>query len=294
MIIVTGAGGFIGSVMIGYLNSIGITDIVAVDDMPHPDQYKNLIGKQFRLISTDEMESMLSYQPGQIQGIIHLGANSNTLANDWASVYKTNVLSTRQWANLARRDHIPFVFASSAAVYGNGNGPLNQYAFSKQVSESELDWGVVNLRFFNVYGPNEYHKGRMASTILHWYNQVQETGSIKIFKDSDQYYRDFIYVEDVCRACWHFIENFKPGTYDLGTGRSESFERVARELEKHIDQDIYFNYIPMPDDLAKQYQKDTRADVKALTDEGFDVTICRTVSEGIEDYVQYLKHGTYL
>ena len=294
MIIVTGAGGFIGSVMIGYLNSIGITDIIAVDDMPHPEQYKNLVGKQFRMIATNEMESMLAYQPGEIQGIIHLGANSNTLANDWASVYKTNVLSTRQWANLARRDYIPFVFASSAAVYGNGNGPLNQYAFSKQVSEHELGQGSVNLRFFNVYGPNEYHKGRMASTIYNWHSQILETGSIKIFKDSDQYYRDFIYVEDVCRACWHFIEHFEPGTYDLGTGRSESFERVARELVKHYEEEVYFDYIDMPSDLAKQYQTDTKANVEALTRAGFDTTICRTVKEGIEDYVPFLKDRQFL
>jgi ADP-L-glycero-D-manno-heptose 6-epimerase len=294
MIVVTGAGGFIGSAMVGHLNSIGITDILAVDDMPHPEQYKNLVGKSCRIISTSEMETVLEYSPGNIQGIIHLGANSNTLANDWASVYKTNVLSTRQWANIALRDHIPFVFASSAAIYGNGNGPLNQYAFSKQMSENELGNSVAVLRFFNVYGPNEYHKGRMASTILHWYNQIQETGSIKIFKDSDQYYRDFIYVEDVCRACWHFIEDFKPGTYDLGTGRSESFERVARELAKHVDQEVYFDYIDMPSDLSKQYQIDTKADTTALTKSGFDVTLCRTVSEGIEDYVQFLKDGTYL
>lgn len=294
MIVVTGAGGFIGSAMVGYLNSIGITKVLAVDDMPHPEQYKNLVGKQFVMASTEEMESMLSYKPGTIEGIIHLGANSNTLANDWANVYKTNVLSTRQWYNFARRDNIPFVFASSAAIYGNGNGPLNQYAFSKYLSEIELMSGAAVLRFFNVYGPNEYHKGRMASTILHWYNQIQETGSIKIFKDSDQYYRDFIYVEDVCRVCWHFIENFEPGTYDVGTGRSESFERVARELEKHMDQDVYFNYIDMPGDLAKQYQTDTKADTKALTRAGFDSTICRTVSEGIEDYVQFLRNGTYL
>lgn len=294
MIVVTGAGGFIGSAMVGYLNSIGITDVIAVDDMPHPEQYKNLVSKSFRLISTEEAEALTAYRPGEIHGVIHLGANSNTLAKDWSSVYKTNVASTRWWANFCRELRIPFVFASSAAVYGNGNGPLNQYAFSKSLSEQELGNSAVVLRFFNVYGPNEYHKERMASTILHWYNQIQETGSIKIFDDSDQYYRDFIYVEDVCRACYHFIENFKPGIYDLGTGRSESFERVAKELEKHVDQEVYFNYIPMPNDLAKQYQKDTRANTKALTDAGFDVTLCRTVSEGIEDYVSFLKEGKYL
>lgn len=294
MIIVTGAAGFIGSAMLGYLNSIGRTDIIAVDNVPLPDQFKNLVGKQFTIVSESEIEMFNNYRTGEIEAVIHLGAISNTLENDWSKIYKHNILSTRQWANFCSSQKIPFVFASTAAIYGNGNGPLNQYALSKQLNEFEIKNVAACLRFFNVYGPNEYHKGRMASTIYNWHSQILETGSIKIFKDSDQYYRDFIYVEDVCRACWHFVENFKPGIYDLGTGRSENFERVAKELVKHIDQEVYFNYIDMPADLAKQYQTDTKADTKALTDAGFDVTLCRTVSEGIEDYVPFLKEGRYL
>jgi ADP-L-glycero-D-manno-heptose 6-epimerase len=294
MIIVTGAGGFIGSAMVGHLNALGRKDIIAIDDLPHPDQFKNLIGKSCSILSTAELEVITTFKQGEIDAIIHIGAISNTLEKDWSSLYKHNILSSRHWASIANMWKIPMVFTSTAAITGNGNGPLNQYAFSKQLSELEIMNRAACLRLFNVYGPNEYHKGRMASTILHWHNQVQETGSIKIFKDSDQYYRDFIYVEDVCRAIWHMVENFKPGVYDCGTGRSESFERVARELEKQFEQDIYFDYIDMPADLKNQYQMDTRADTKALTDVGFDVTLCRTVAEGIEDYVPYLKNSTYL
>jgi ADP-L-glycero-D-manno-heptose 6-epimerase len=294
MIIVTGGGGFIGSAMVGYLNSIGRTDVMVIDDMPHADQYKNLVGKKFSIMAQDEQELLAHYGPGDIQAVIHLGAITNTLHNDWASLYNHNVRPTRQLSGLCRELRIPMVFASSAATYGNGNGPLNQYALSKQISETEISQHSACLKFFNVYGPNEYHKGRMASTILHWYNQIQDTGSIKIFEDSDQYYRDFIYVEDVCRACWHMVENYKPGVYDLGTGKSVNFERVAKELAKHVDQEVYFDYIPMPADLKAQYQTDTKADTTALAATGFDVDLCRSVAEGVEDYAAYLKGHSYL
>jgi len=294
MIIVTGGGGFIGSAMVGYLNSIGRTDVMVIDDMPHADQYKNLVGKKFSIMEQDEQGLLSHYSPGDIEAVIHLGAITNTLHNDWASLYKHNVRPTRQLSGLCRELRIPMVFASSAATYGNGNGPLNQYALSKQISETEISQHSACLKFFNVYGPNEYHKGRMASTILHWYNQIQDTGSIKIFEDSDQYYRDFIYVEDVCRACWHMVENYKPGVYDLGTGKSVNFERVAKELAKHVDQEVYFDYIPMPADLKAQYQTDTKADTTAIATTGFDVDLCRSVVEGVEDYAEYLKGHSYL
>jgi len=294
MIIVTGGGGFIGSAMVGYLNSIGRTDVMVIDDMPHADQYKNLVGKKFSIMEQDEQGLLSHYSPGDIEAVIHLGAITNTLHNDWASLYKHNVRPTRQLSGLCRELRIPMVFASSAATYGNGIGPLNQYALSKQISETEISQHSACLKFFNVYGPNEYHKGRMASTILHWYNQIQDTGSIKIFEDSDQYYRDFIYVEDVCRACWHMVENYKPGVYDLGTGKSVNFERVAKELAKHVDQEVYFDYIPMPADLKAQYQTDTKADTTAIAATGFDVDLCRSVAEGVEDYAAYLKGHSYL
>jgi len=294
MIVVTGAGGFIGSAMIGYLNSIGRNDIIAVDDLPNPDQYKNLIGKTFTLVSSDEVAEFEQYGPGKIDCILHFGAISDTLANDWSQLYKQNVLSTRRWANLANKLRIPLVFASTAAIYGNGTGPLNQYAFSKQVSENELGNYAACLRLFNVYGPNENHKGRMASTIFHWYEQIRETGSIKIFEGSDEFFRDFIYVEDVCRTFWHFAENFKPGIYDVGTGKQESFEHVADCLIEAVGAEVYKEYVEMPEDLNKQYQKSTRANLTALDKAGFVTDTYRSVLEGVEDYVEYLKTNSRL
>lgn len=287
MIIVTGAGGFIGSVMVGYLNKLGKNDIVAVDDLPHPQQYKNLVNKEFSLISTTEVEILMSTPPQQIEAVIHLGAISDTLANDWSKVYKQNVLSTRQWANFCRSNGIPFVFASSAAVYGNGNGPLNQYAFSKSLSELELSPATACLRFFNVYGPNEYHKGRMASTIYHWYNQSAE-GNIKLFKGSDNYRRDFIYVEDVCAACYWMAKNFRPGVYDLGTGIPTSFETVAQLVRIRTGANI--ELIDMPADLKAQYQLSTRADLTPLTSIGFDPTPMRDIVTGVNEYIDFLEN----
>lgn len=290
MIILTGAGGFIGSVMLGYLNKQGITDVVLFDDLPNETQYKNLIGKKFRSIHPHSTYEKTSFNPIEIRAVIHLGANSNTLEKDWLSIYKSNVLSTRMWNQFCKENDIPFIFASSAAVYGNGEGPLNQYAFSKQVSEQEID--AVVLRLFNVYGPNEYHKGRMASTIMHWYNQIQETGQYKLFEGSRQLRRDLIYVEDVCKTIYHFVENYQPGVYDLGTGHSVDFETVADALAATCRKGSK-NFILMPDDLKTQYQNNTRADTTKLKDAGVDVAKFLGVGAGIECYVDYLKSSSF-
>ena len=272
MIAITGAGGFIGSVVLGYLNQQGITDVVLFDDLPADDQYKNLVGKKYiSLHSTEE----IFHSPEDVECVIHIGANSNTLERDWSSLYKTNVLSTRKWNQFCIRNDIPFIFTSSAAVYVNGSGPLNQYAFSKLTSENEID-GVI-LRLFNVYGPNEYHKGRMASTLYHWYNQTE----INLFNNSVNYIRDFIYVEDVAKVIHHFIQNYKPGTYDVGTG--VSFDTVADIVGKKKQ------YIEMPNDLKAQYQTNTCADVSALIQSGFDVGSLLSVEQGIPKYYNYLK-----
>jgi ADP-L-glycero-D-manno-heptose 6-epimerase len=274
MIALTGAGGFIGSVVLGYLNQQGITDIVLFDDLPTDDQYKNLVGKKYiSLHSTEE----IFHSPDDVECVIHIGANSNTLERDWSSLYKTNVLSTRKWNQFCIRNDIPFIFTSSAAVYGNGNGPLNQYAFSKLTSETEID-GVI-LRLFNVYGPNEYHKGRMASTLYHWYNQTE----INLFNNSVNYIRDFIYVEDVAKVIYYFIQNYKPGTYDVGTGQGVSFDTVADIVGKSK------KYIDMPNDLKSQYQTNTCADLTRLIESGFDVSSLRSVELGIPEYYKYLK-----
>jgi len=283
MIALTGAGGFVGSVILGYLNKQGISDVYLFDDLPSSDQYRNLVGKKYLgLHSTEEIVT----DPRNFDCVIHFGANSSTLEKDWSSIYRTNVLSTRLWHNVCLDHDIKFIFASSAAVYGNGSGPLNHYAFSKLASEQEISRGVV-LRLFNVYGPNEYHKGRMASTPYHWYNQLSETGELKLFKDSKNYSRDFIWVEDVARTVHHFLNNYKEGIYDLGTGNPESFENIADYCLSVIQGDK--KYIPMPEDLQKQYQKNTHASVEYLKSAGVDVDNFTKPEDGIREYFEYLS-----
>jgi ADP-L-glycero-D-manno-heptose 6-epimerase len=278
MIALTGAGGFIGSVVLGYLNKQGITDVVLFDDLPNADQYKNLVGKQY--ISLHSSEEMF-HSPEDVECVIHIGANSNTLERDWSTLYKTNVLSTRKWNQFCIRNDIPFIFTSSAAIYGNGNGPLNQYAFSKLTSETEIEGAV--LRLFNVYGPNEYHKGRMASTLYHWYQQEE----LMLFNDSINYIRDFIYVEDVAKVIYHFIQNYKTGIYDVGTGVGVSFDRVADIIGKQKQ------YIEMPDDLKTQYQINTCANLTALNESGFNCDSLLSIEKGIDLYQSFLDTNTF-
>jgi len=288
MIILTGAGGFIGSVVLGYLNSQQITDILIVDDLPYENQYKNLIGKQYkRLLSIDDVD--LTNE--NITGVIHIGANSNTLEKNWSSIYASNIESTRKWNTFCKERSIPFIFASSAAIYGNGQGPLNQYAFSKLISENEIE-GVI-LRLFNVYGPNEYHKERMASTIFHWVNQLKDNDELKLFINSKQYSRDFIWVEDVAKTIYHFMyRNYQPGIYDLGTGSSIDFETVVDLVISNTNKGIK-KFIDMPDDLKEQYQINTVADTKSLIEAGINVEDFIGIEAGIKKYMDYLVTNRY-
>ena len=267
----------------GYLNKQGITDVFLFDDLPAGDQFKNLVGKQYRgLYSTKEIVTDLK----DFEAVIHFGANSSTLERNWSSIYETNVASTRKWHDLCAEHGTKFIYASSAAIYGNGNGPLNHYAFSKLASEQEITDGVI-LRLFNVYGPNEYHKGRMASTPYQWYNQLTDTRSINIFENSEEYFRDFIYVEDVARTVYHLINTYQEGIYDLGTGVPVSFEHVANCcLDQIPGAEVY---IPMPDDLKAQYQKSTCASVSQLEAAGVDVKGFVNIEDGIKEYFNYLK-----
>jgi ADP-L-glycero-D-manno-heptose 6-epimerase len=288
MIVLTGAGGFIGSVVLGYLNKQGIEDIIIFDDLPHPEQYKNLNNKKFKsLHSTAEMISNAT----DLECVIHLGAISNTLEKNWNELYKYNILSTRRWHDLCKVAGKKFIWASSASILGNGFGPMNQYAFSKSILEKELTDGIT-LRLYNVYGPNEYHKGRMASTIYHWYNQLKNTNKLEIFENSDRYCRDFIYVEDVAKIIEFFIKNYRPGTYDIGTGKETSFDQIADILinslqlgEKQI--------IPMPEDLKSQYQNNTRANLVNLKAVNYPVEHLKTVEQGIQEYCNFLNSSSY-
>ena len=290
MILLTGAGGFIGSVVLGYLNKQGINDVIIFDDLPSPEQFKNLIGKEFVSIHPHSIDERLNLAPDQLTAVIHVGANSDTLEQNWLSIYKSNVQATRRWAKFCEANSIPFIFTSSAAVYGNGNGPLNQYAFSKQVSENEIT-GVV-LRLFNVYGPNEYHKGRMASTIMHWHDRIKHNADVPLFAGSDEYQRDFVYVEDVARVIHHFIQNYKPGVYDVGTGTAVSFTTLAKELINQMGKGNIRDVV-MPADLESQYQTYTKADTASLEESGFDTKSLMPYTEGVRAYITYLDNKLY-
>ena len=284
MIAITGAGGFIGSVLLGYINSLGVSNIRIFDDLPHGDQFKNLAGKQYvRLHAADKIVE-------DITCVIHIGANANTLEKDWQQLYRSNILSTRHWHDFARSKSIPFIFTSSAAIYGIGQGPTNHYAFSKLENERDISHGVI-LRLFNVYGPNEYHKGRMASTVMHWYNQLTTSSELKIFENSDEYFRDFIYVEDVVKTIWHFAQNYQPGVYDLGTGWATSFKTVADVLTSHIIGKK--TYIAMPQDLKSQYQTHTQANTTDLINAGVNVSKFKSIHAGVAEYLDFLKVNRY-
>lgn len=287
MIVVTGAAGFIGSVIVRYLNSTGYKNIALVDNFKNPLQYKNLLNKEFDILTVHPDE----LRDSPIETIIHFGANSSTLEKNWDSIYLTNVQSTRQWAKLAREKHAKMIFASSAAVYGNGHGPLNLYGFSKLISEKELS-DAVCLRLFNVYGPNEYHKGRMASTVFHWFNQLQTDKELKIFQNSSDYYRDFIWVEDVAKIVEFSMTNYCPGIYDVGSGTSTSFDTVANQLISSVGYGAKQEII-MPADLQSQYQTSTVADLTALSDIGFDTQKLLSIQSGLAQYTAYLNNHSY-
>lgn len=288
MIIITGATGFIGSVTVGHFNKNGLTDLTLYDLVSDGDQLHNLDGKIYTSINNTV--------PDTCDMVIHIGANSNTLETDKNDVHRTNVISTETWADYCLERNIPLIFTSTAAIFGNGTGPLNIYAESKIAAEELLLRKMENglqcaiLRLYNVYGPNEYHKGRMASTIFHWYNQLQTTKLLNIFENSHNFSRDFIYVEDVAETMFRLYKKFRSGIYQVGTGTSVSFETVADTLLSYIDGRK--TYISMPDDLKKQYQTHTQADITEL-DFIVDTSNFKNIKQGIEEYIKYLSHKIY-
>lgn len=294
MFVVTGASGFIGSNMISYLNRLGIKDIIALDDFEIDQRlgyatranYTNLQDCRFSKvhpISTDEREILPA---GDIGGVFHFGAVSNTLEKDQEKIDYYNTRYTEVLGKVCRERGIPLVFASTAAVYGNGNGPLNLYAESKLKGEESIKNSAVCMRLFNVYGKKEAHKGRMASVVYKWFNELSSEGRIRIFENSHLYKRDFVYVGDVCAAAWSAVENYKPGVYDFGSGTSLSFEEVADLVIEAFGAGER-EYIPMPYDLAPQYQTNTVADLSPMRELGFGVDPLHP-REGISLYMKHL------
>jgi ADP-L-glycero-D-manno-heptose 6-epimerase len=320
MIIVTGAAGFIGSALVGKLNSRGHENIVLVDDFSNAEKNKNLQGKTFReQVDRDAFFEWMDARKRHVKILFHIGARTDTTEFDKSVFDKLNLNYSKKIWEICAQHQIPLIYASSAATYGMGElgykddhdlvyqlKPLNPYG----VSKNEFDKWVLQqdgappfwagLKFFNVYGPNEYHKGRMASVIFHAFNQINETGKVRLFKshnpdfaDGEQL-RDFIYVKDVVSVL-HFLMNHgsNSGIFNLGTGTARSFKDLARATFKALGKEEIIEFIPTPEDIRDKYQYFTEASMEKLMGTGYDKPF-HTLEEGIADYVRgYLAKHLY-
>lgn len=310
-VILTGGAGFIGSCILRTLNDMGITDIVVVDNINTTEKWMNLRNKKYTeyVNRTDFLGRLYRDDFGKISGIIHMGACSSTTEKDFDYLWKNNVEYTKTLWKYCVDKEIPFLYASSAATYGGGESgfsdkcdiddlrPLNGYGYSKQVfdqwvkKQTEKPVQHVGFKFFNVYGPNEYCKGSMASMVFHGYNQQKKNGNIRLFKSCNPDYadggqlRDFVYVKDVCNVIKFFIENpDKSGLFNVGTGRAQSFEELISAVFHALGKDVKIEYIDMPEHLKEKYQYYTRADVDKLRSAGYAADFMN-VEAGVRDYV---------
>ncbi|MBK7383430.1 MAG: ADP-glyceromanno-heptose 6-epimerase [Flavobacteriales bacterium] len=322
MIIVTGAAGFIGSALVGELLRQGWQDIVVVDDFSRGDKAPNLEGKKLTArVERTEFFSWLDANEKLVQFIFHLGARTDTTEFNKAIFDELNVrYSQRIWEACVKYG-IPLVYASSAATYGDGAlgygdtddslptrlDPLNPYGASKNefdrwaLAQERKPYFWVGLKFFNVYGPNEYHKGRMASVVFHAFSQIQAQGTMRLFrshrpdyKDGEQL-RDFVYVKDLCAICLFLLEHRKDsGLYNLGSGTARTFIDLVRATFQAMDVPEKIAFIDTPADIRDTYQYFTEAPMEKLRAIGYDKPF-HTLEEGVADYVKnYLARSSYM
>ena len=313
MIVVTGSNGFIGSNLIKGLNEIGYKDIIAVDDQDDPKLKENIAHCDIEeFVNVDEFINLIrnnEIEGTKIRAIFHQGACSNTMEWDADFLYKNNLLYSKELLNFSKKTKTPLIYASSASVYGAGKifeesveneDPINLYAYSKfkfdQLVRQELiksETQIVGLRYFNVYGPQEQHKGTMASVAFHLHNQLKDNNEIKLFEGSDGYdngeqRRDFIYVEDVVKVNLWFLENQKvSGIFNVGTGKSQTFNEVAHSVI-NWNKKGKINYVPFPEKLKGAYQSYTQADISKLRKAGYKDEFLN-VQEGVKKYLDRLE-----
>lgn len=335
-IIVTGAYGFIGSCLVSYLNQQGFTNLILVDDFAFDEKKeKNLTNKKYlHRIERDNLFVWLQTNQPKIDFLFHLGARTDTTEFDYTIHQKLNVDYSKSIWNYCTQNNIPLVYASSAATYGSGEFgyddnheviekllPLNPYGISK----NEFDKWVIKqttspqpspngegakappfwagLKFFNVYGPNEYHKARMASVIFHSFNQIQQNGKVNLFKSHKQGFtdgnqlRDFVYVKDVVSVCFWLLtihrSPFTNGLYNLGTGTARAFNDLTKATFAGLDLQPNIEYIDMPLDIRDKYQYFTEANMHKLISAGYNKPFY-SLEEGVEDYVRnYLSKNLY-
>lgn len=320
MIILTGAAGFIGSCMLRALNDNGINQIILVDNILNNEKRLNIDYKQhLGWVHRDGFLSWIQSNTYNVKAVIHLGARTDTTETDISLLNRLNLNYTKSIWQLCTHHQIPLIYASSAATYGNGEygysdthrhinqfKPLNAYGQSKQdfdvwalqQTESPPYW--YGLKFFNVYGPNEYHKGRMASVVFHTYKQIMQRGYAQLFrshrpdfKDGEQL-RDFIYVKDIAEICF-FLLRQKPqsGIYNAGTGKARSFLDLANAVFHALHLPPNIQFIDTPADIRDKYQYYTQADMQKLQEVGYQKPF-HSLEEGIRDYVDnYLIKNAY-
>ncbi len=313
LIVVTGAAGFIGSCTVRYLNDQGTSLLLLVDDLKKTEKWKNLLNKKcVDFISRHSLFKWLDGNADKIKAFIHLGACSDTMEMDGDYLMENNFRYTIRLAEYALKHGHRFIYASSAATYGNGNlgfrddhhgldelKPLNLYGFSKYYfdlwakQQNILD-KIVGLKYFNVFGPNENHKGRMASMVYKMLPIAQKEGSIRLFKSSDpqrfgdgDQCRDFIYVKDAVRMTCEFLDNGLGGIFNIGTGQTTTWNALANAVFKALDKPAKIEYIDMPSDLIGQYQNYTCADMAKYQKMLKTPSPCQyTVENAVKDYVR--------
>ena len=319
--VVTGAAGFIGSKLVEGLNRRGITEVIAVDNLAHADKVRNLAGCEIAdYVDQAEFIANLERFEGSVEALFHQGACSDTMETDGRYMMDNNYGYSRRLLQWCQDEEVPLIYASSASVYGAGpefreerrcEKPLNVYGYSKFLFDQyvrnaleEKSSQIAGLRYFNVYGPNEAHKGRMASVALHAWQQLHAEGRVKLFVGSGGYgdgeqRRDFIYVDDVVAVnLWLLERRDVSGVFNCGTGRAQSFNELAaatvnaaqgtRLSIKEMTQKGLIEYIPFPPALVGKYQSFTEADLSRLRAAGYAREF-KTVEQGVAAYVAELK-----
>ena len=313
MYIVTGGAGFIGSAMVWKLNEMGITDIVVVDNLASTEKWKNLVNRTYaEYLHRDAFLDLVLHDevPWEVEAVIHMGACSSTTERDADFLMDNNLRYTKAMCEFALGRGARFINASSAATYGDGSlgfddsvqtmlrlKPLNMYGYSKQLfdlwahREGRLDQ-IASLKFFNVYGPNEYHKGNMMSVVCKAFSQIGETGVMKLFRSYHPDYadggqmRDFVYVKDCVDAMWWLLRNPDAnGLFNVGTGTAREWNHLARAVFAAMEREPVIEYMDMPEELRGKYQYFTQAPMRRLADAGCPVRF-RSLEDGARDYVQ--------
>ncbi len=312
MIIVTGGAGFIGSAFVAKLNENNIRDILIVDNLRTGEKWKNLVGKKYEefVNKSDFFEKLYANKWKNVDAIVHLGASSATTEKDADYLMENNIHYTLDLMDWALKKNIRFIYASSAATYGNGSHgysddhseifklrPLNMYGYSKQfvdeyVLEHNLQDCVVGLKFFNVFGPNEYHKENQTSVVVKAFEQITKTGKVKLFKSNNPEYkdgeqlRDFVYVKDVVDVIWWLLNSEEiNGIFNIGTGKARTWVDLVTATFKAMNIEPDIEFIEMPENLKGKYQYFTQAEMGKLMKAGCPIDFM-SLEEAVEDFVK--------